>query len=197
MTQPSDIFAVHLPCIVSVTGLKKSGKTTVVEALLAELTSRGKRVSSLKKMEHGALDLDPQGTDTRSHADAGAEVVLALLGRETVRFERVSVPPSLQSIAAHLPRGTDFLVCEGIVDPAAPQAIVVCLQKSSDWEETMRVRKIREGQVLAVSGVAAGGIALGDTLSPDGIPMFDVGDQRQRSALADLVIKKACPDVES
>jgi molybdopterin-guanine dinucleotide biosynthesis protein MobB len=189
MTQSGEAPDVLLPCIISVTGLKKSGKTAVVEAILSELKSRGKRASSLKKMEHGALDLDPQGTDTRRHADAGAEVVLALLGSETVRFERTSAPASIRSIAAQLPPGTDFLVCEGIADPAAPQLIIVCLRTRTDWEETLRVRGISGNQVLAVSGVAASGAKPGESFLPEGAPLFDVIDDRQRSALADLVLK--------
>jgi molybdopterin-guanine dinucleotide biosynthesis adapter protein len=197
MTQPEEASTVPLPRIISVTGLKKSGKTTVVEALLSELRSRGKRVSSIKKTEHGSLSLDPADTDTRRHADAGAEVVVALLEGEMVRFERVSTPPSFRSIVSLFPQGTDFLVCEGIVDPAAPQAVIVCLRARGDWDETLRVRNVAEGCVCAVSGVVAAGTASGETMGPDGIPMCDVEDPGQRSALADLAMKKACPDVES
>jgi molybdopterin-guanine dinucleotide biosynthesis protein MobB len=189
MTQSGELPDIPLPFIISVTGLKKSGKTTVVEAIILELKSRGKRVSSLKKMEHGLLDLDPSGTDTRRHADAGAEVVLALLGAQTVRFERASAPASIGSIAKQLPLGTDFLVCEGIADPAAPQVILVCLRTRNDWEETLRVRGIDGTQVLAVSGVVASGEAPGKQFLPDRMPMFDVTDDRQRSALAELVIR--------
>jgi molybdopterin-guanine dinucleotide biosynthesis protein MobB len=188
MTQSGDVPEIPLPCIVSVAGLKKSGKTTVVEALLSELMSRGKRVSSVKKMEHDALYLDQEGTDTRRHADAGAEVVLALMGRETVRFERISTPASMPSVFALLPQNTDFLVCEGVVDPAASQVIVVCLRTNDEWDETLRVRKIPKELVLAVCGVTAAGAATG-AVSPQGIPVFDVEDSCQRAVLADLVIK--------
>ena len=189
MTQSPAFPEAPLPCIVSVTGLKKSGKTTVVAALISELRSRGKRVSSIKKMEHATLYLDQEGTDTRRHAEAGAEVVVALLAGETVRFERVAKQASMQSIAPLFPRDTDLLVCEGIADPASPRLIVVCLRSRDDWDETLTVRGVAPGDVLAVSGVAAAGVALGALMSPQGISMFDVADPRQRSALADLVLK--------
>ena len=189
MMQSSEIPEALLPCIVSVAGLKKSGKTAVVEALLSELRSRGKRVSSIKKMEHAALSLDPQGTDTRRHADAGADVVVALLGAETVRFERLTTPASIRSIAPLFPRDTDVLVCEGIADRATAQLIVVCLRSRDDWDETLAVRNVASDAVLAVSGVAAAAVAPGELMLPQGIPMFDVGDVRQRSDLADLVLK--------
>ena len=57
-------------------GKKKSGKTTVIVALVAELVRRGHRVGTIKHGHH--FDLDTEGTDSRRHRDAGAErVVLA------------------------------------------------------------------------------------------------------------------------
>jgi molybdopterin-guanine dinucleotide biosynthesis protein B len=189
MTQPGASPEAPLPCIVSVTGLKKSGKTTVVAALISELRSRGKRVSSVKKMEHATLSLDQEGTDTRVHAEAGAEVVVALLAGETVRFERVTKQASIQSVAPLFPRGTDLLVCEGIADHALARLIVVCLRSRDEWEETLAVRGITPDAVLAVSGVAAAGAASSGSMFPRGIPVFDVTDLHQRSELADLVLK--------
>jgi molybdopterin-guanine dinucleotide biosynthesis protein MobB len=188
MTQPGSPEA-PLPCIVSVTGLKKSGKTTVVAALISELRSRGKRVSSIKKMEHATLYLDQEGTDTRMHAEAGAEVVVALLAGETVRFERVTKQASIQSVASLFPPGTDLLVCEGIADHAVARLIVVCLRSRDDWVETLAVRGITPDAVLAVSGVAAAEAASSGSMFPRGIPVFDVTDLHQRSELADLVLK--------
>jgi molybdopterin-guanine dinucleotide biosynthesis protein B len=58
------------PPIVSVVGKKKSGKTTTVEALVAELVRRGFRVGTIK---HGHdFDLDRAGTDSWRHRAAGS-----------------------------------------------------------------------------------------------------------------------------
>ena len=192
MTQPGADLATPRPCIVSVVGLKKSGKTTVVTALLAELRSRGHHVSTIKKMEHAALSLDQEGTDTRMHADAGAEVVVALLAGETVRFERSGRAGSLRDLFRLFPRDTAFLVCEGMVDSSAAQLIVVCLRSIDDLADTLEIRGIQRNSVLAVSGVAATGAAKGSMRGLD-VPVFDSMDAVQRRALADLVIKKAYP----
>lgn len=62
---------VPLPPIVSVVGKKKSGKTTLVEALVTELVRRGWRVGTIK---HGHdFDLDHEGTDSWRHRAAGSE----------------------------------------------------------------------------------------------------------------------------
>ena len=59
------------PRVVSVVGKKKSGKTTVVERLVAELVRRGLRVGTIK---HGHdFDLDTEGTDSWRHRAAGSE----------------------------------------------------------------------------------------------------------------------------
>lgn len=187
MTQSSADLVKPLPCIVSVVGLKKSGKTTVVAGLIAELRLRGYRVSSIKKMEHAALFLDQEGTDTRLHADAGADVVVALLAGETVRFERSGRTGSLGGIIGLFPRDTAFLVCEGMVDRGASQLIVLCLCSMDDLAETLTVRGIQLGSVLAISGIAGGEPGLQD------IPAFDCTDAAQRGALVDLIIKKAYP----
>ncbi len=200
MTQSSADLVTPLPCIVSVVGLKKSGKTTVVTGLLAELRSRGYRVSSIKKMEHAALFLDQEGTDTRLHADAGAEVVVALLPGETVRFERSGSPAPLRDIVRLFPPDTAFLVCEGMVDRDASPLIVLCLRSMEDLGETLAVRAIRPGSVLAISGVVAAGAVNKGVQAPGDIPVLDASDSAQRRALADLIIetskgkKKACPD---
>lgn len=203
MTQSGDDLATPLPHIMSVVGLKKSGKTMVVTALLSELRSRGHRVASIKKMEHPALSLDSEGTDTRRHADAGAEVVVALLEGETVRFERSS-PKNIRDILNLFPRDTEFLVCEGMVDREAPQAIVLSLRSMDDLAETLKVRGIQACSVLAVSGVAAEGAPHRGAVGPGRIPVFNAADAIQRRALTDLIIdtlagsagtkKKAYPD---
>ncbi|MSR36296.1 MAG: molybdopterin-guanine dinucleotide biosynthesis protein B [Gemmatimonadetes bacterium] len=59
------------PPIVAVVGKKKSGKTTLVEGLVAELVRRGRRVGTIK---HGHdFDLDTEGTDSWRHRAAGSE----------------------------------------------------------------------------------------------------------------------------
>jgi molybdopterin-guanine dinucleotide biosynthesis protein len=137
------------------------------------------------------LSLDQEGTDTRRHADAGAEVVVALLEGQTVRFERGGRTGSLRDIIGLFPHDTGFLVCEGVVDSSVSQLIVVCLRSFDDLAETLAIRGIQPESILAISGVAAAGsgTAPGD---PDA-PVFDSTDEPQRRALADLIIKKAYP----
>ena len=210
MRQSGGSADIPLPHIVTVAGLKKSGKTRVVEALIAGLSARGHSVGSVKTMEHAALSLDPEGTDTRRHADAGARVVVAVLAEEIVRFERPSSPRSMQRIAGLFPPETTYLVCEGMLDRDARQIIVVCLHSMDELDRTLESRGIRRESVHAISGVAAAGHTAtgytpGGSVRQEEFPVFDVNDAGQREALVDSVIgaaesmqalkKKACPDV--
>ena len=153
-------------------------------------------------MEHAALFLDQEGTDTRLHAEAGAEVVVAILAGETVRFERFGRARSLRDILPLFPRDTGFLVCEGLVEAMRSPLVVLCLRRMADLDETLAVRGISAGAVLAISGVVAAGAPEGSVRGPQHIPVLDAADAVQRRALADLIIRasgghpnrKAYPD---
>ena len=70
--------------MVCIVGKKKSGKTTTVLKLVAELRQRGRRVMTIKHGHH--FDLDREATDSYRHrVDGGAErVVLAGPGQFAV-----------------------------------------------------------------------------------------------------------------
>ena len=63
--------------VYGVIGWKNSGKTSLMERLVAEITGRGFSVSTVKHVHHD-VDLDQPGKDSHRHRAAGAsEVVLA------------------------------------------------------------------------------------------------------------------------
>lgn len=57
--------------IISIVGRRHSGKTIVLEGLIAELTRRGLRVGVLKHTSH-EIDIDREGKDTWRYRRAGA-----------------------------------------------------------------------------------------------------------------------------
>ena len=56
-------------------GYQNSGKTTLVEKVIAELTRRGLRVGSLKHQGHHGFDIDVPAKDTWRHHQAGSKHV--------------------------------------------------------------------------------------------------------------------------
>ena len=60
--------------VFGITGWKNSGKTTLTERLVAELSRRGWKVSTVKHAHHD-FDIDKEGTDSFRHRRAGASEV--------------------------------------------------------------------------------------------------------------------------
>jgi molybdopterin-guanine dinucleotide biosynthesis protein B len=99
--------------IFGITGWKNSGKTTLVERLVAELTQRGWKVSTVKHAHH-AFDIDKHGTDSFRHREAGAvEVAIVSTNRWALMHElRDETEPSLNTILDRL-APCDLVLVEG------------------------------------------------------------------------------------
>lgn len=99
--------------IYGVTGWKNAGKTTLVERLVAEISGRGFRVSTLKHAHH-AFDIDQPGKDSFRHREAGAEEVLVASGARfaLMRELRGAAEPALADLLARL-APVDLVLVEG------------------------------------------------------------------------------------
>ena len=64
--------------VVAIVGHSKSGKTTLIEGLIAEFKRRGRRVAAIKHA-HEDFDFDRPGKDSWRYAEAGCEAI-AILG---------------------------------------------------------------------------------------------------------------------
>ncbi len=102
--------------IISVAGYKKSGKTTLIELLVAALKEYGS-VGTVKHLhEH---DINTPGTDTWKHKRAGADVVVGVTGSERVKFSGdCSLTGALDEIADS---GMDFCIVEGWKESNLPK----------------------------------------------------------------------------
>jgi len=102
---------------VAVVGTKKTGKTTVVRALVSSLARHG-RVGTIKNMAHHAVDRG----DTRRHFEAGAEVVIGLGdARMKVTRKREDLDSALAELQAD---GMDFAVVEGFKHSSLPKIVL-------------------------------------------------------------------------
>jgi molybdopterin synthase catalytic subunit len=102
--------------IISVVGYKKTGKTTLVGELVKALKKHG-TVGTIKHLhEH---DINMPDTDTWKHAQAGADVVVAVTPNELVKFSRNNdLTTALDELAN---AGMDFAVVEGFKDSKLPK----------------------------------------------------------------------------
>lgn len=102
--------------IISIVGYKKSGKTTLVEQLVRALKKYGS-VGTIKHLHEHAIN--KPDTDTYKHANAGADIVVAVTPDELVKFSRNN---NLTSAIDELANsGMDFALVEGFKDSRLPK----------------------------------------------------------------------------
>jgi molybdopterin-guanine dinucleotide biosynthesis protein B len=112
-----------MPPIVLVIGQSKSGKTSLIEELVAELKSRHYRVATIK---HAAQDvaLDEPGKDSWRHLQAGSEAT-ALVSNNKVRLiKSITTEDTLDEIARFLGDDYDIILTEGFKQANAPKILV-------------------------------------------------------------------------
>jgi molybdopterin-guanine dinucleotide biosynthesis protein B len=107
--------------VIGIAGWKKSGKTTLVTRLIAELTRRGLRIATVKHAHH-AFQIDAAETDSARHRCAGAGQV-AIVSRDRwamVRELEGAPEPDLAEVIAWLDP-CDLVIVEGYKLSAIPK----------------------------------------------------------------------------
>ena len=98
--------------ILAVVGSSKTGKTQLIERLVAELKKRGRTVAVIKHCPHGFL-FDVEGKDSHRFFGAGADGV-AMAGPDmTAVVNRSTAAPNLISIARNSFPDADIVLVEG------------------------------------------------------------------------------------
>ncbi len=116
--------------VISIVGTKKTGKTTLVTALVSSLARHGK-VGTIKNMVTHPVD----SGDTKRHFDAGADVVIGLgEARLKVTRERGDLDSALADLQAE---GVDYAVVEGFKHSRLPKIAM------SDIDVLNMVRRVR------------------------------------------------------
>lgn len=128
------------PVFVGVVGHKKSGKTTLVERLAAELTARNLKIGTVKMTTHD-LKFDSPGKDTERHRSAGSLVTLIKSHAEYALF--TSAGYFTDSMANFVFAPCDFVFIEGDSGSPNPKIYV------SDKRE---MRLDIDGEIIAIWG---------------------------------------------
>jgi molybdopterin-guanine dinucleotide biosynthesis adapter protein len=110
----------NLP-VIGIAGWKKSGKTTLVTALIAELTRRGLKVATVKHAHH-AFQIDEAETDSARHRRAGAaQVAVVSRDRWAMVTELQGAPePDLAQVLSRLDP-CDLVIVEGYKGAPIPK----------------------------------------------------------------------------
>lgn len=146
--------------VIGIAGWKNSGKTTLTERLVAELSARGWSVSTVKRAHHDA-DIDSEGTDSFRHRSAGAaEVMLVTPLRWALMHELRDEPePDLQAVLARL-SPCDLVIVEGYKSSPHPKI------------ETRRTAAKDKTPLPSSSNVIA--IAADNAIDGATVPVFDL-----------------------
>jgi molybdopterin-guanine dinucleotide biosynthesis protein MobB len=148
--------------VYGIVGWKNSGKTTLVERLVTEITARGFSVSTIKHAHH-TFDVDHEGKDSYRHRAAGAhEVLLASRNRWALMHEtRDAEEPSLSGLLAKL-SPVDLVLIEGY--------------KRDDHAKVEAHRAETNQGLLAVEDASVTAVASDHVIDGLGVPQFDLDD---------------------
>ena len=149
--------------IFGVTGWKNSGKTTLMVRLVAELTRRGWRVSTVKHAHH-SFDVDRQGTDSRRHREAGASEVAIVSGHRWALMHEL--------------RGEDEPPLDEVLDRLSPCDLVLIEGYKTAPHRKIEARRMAAGDTspLTASHPNIVAIAADHPVSGETVDVFDLDD---------------------
>lgn len=108
------------PPVVSVVGDSKSGKTTFIEKMVSELSSRGYRVATIKHVPQD-MAFDKPDKDSWRHLEAGSQATLISSRDKMVLIRPTAFPVALADLARLLGDGDDIILAEGFKQDEAPK----------------------------------------------------------------------------
>jgi molybdopterin-guanine dinucleotide biosynthesis protein B len=151
--------------IISILGRSNTGKTTLIEKLVPELSRRGYRVAAIKHAA-GGFEIDREGKDSWRYKKAGVYKTILISPNELALMEVFEREYSVEELIELYIKDADVVLLEGHKDNPYPK--IEMLRK--DVEPLPRNRK--EHQWIAF---------VGDKSQDAGIPHFHV-DEIQKLA---------------
>ncbi len=109
-----------MPSIISIIGTQNSGKTTLVEKLVAELTARGRRVATMKHAAHGTT-FDQPGKDSWRHIRAGSRATIVSSPEQMVLVRPAAADAGPEELAQYLGEECDIIIAEGFKQGKGPK----------------------------------------------------------------------------
>jgi molybdopterin-guanine dinucleotide biosynthesis adapter protein len=114
--------------IISIVGKSDSGKTTLIEKLVPELTRRGYRIATVKHDVHG-FEVDREGKDSWRHKRAGAHSVVISSPNKVALIRDVEKDLTLNEIRDKLIQDVDLILSEGYKKDVQPKIEVFRREK--------------------------------------------------------------------
>ncbi len=102
----------HSVPIVSIVGRSRSGKTLLMEQLIAEFKRRGYRVAALKH-SRGGMEVDYPGKDSWRFTQAGSDAVFVSSPGKLALIKSVEHEPDIEEILRTIGPDFDIVLAEG------------------------------------------------------------------------------------
>ena len=164
------------PPVVSVVANSGTGKTTLLEKLIAELKQRGYKVGAIKHDAH-RFDIDYEGKDSWRLTRAGADTMLISSAEKLamVKQNLTEKEPSLAENVVKYCSDVDIVLTEGFKRSPMPKIEVHRRERS----EKLLCRD--EGYDPSLIAVAS------DSQLTVDVPLFDINDAE---GLCDLIVER-------
>lgn len=157
--------------IISIVGKSDSGKTTLIEKLMPELTRRGHRIATVKHDVHG-FEVDREGKDSWRHKQAGAHTVVIASRNKVAVIRDVDKDLTLEEVREKLIQDVDLILSEGYKKDVQPKIEIFRKEKHKELLCT------KEDNLVAI---------VSNQTFDIGIPCFDLEDTK---GLADFIEKR-------
>lgn len=149
--------------ILSIVGKSDSGKTTLLEKVVRELTNRGHRIATVKHDAH-SFEIDHEGKDSWRHKQAGSALTIISSPSKVALVADADHDQSLDEIRDRFVWGVDLIISEGYKREIHPKIEVYRSELNRD------LLCKGDDNLLAIAGDPSD--------PPEGIPVFDLNDPR-------------------
>ncbi|MBI5656564.1 MAG: molybdopterin-guanine dinucleotide biosynthesis protein B, partial [Geobacter sp.] len=106
--------------VVSFVAKSGTGKTTLLEKVIAELKRRGHRVGAIKHDAH-RFDIDHPGKDSHRLTAAGADTMLITSPEKLALIKRHQEQPAIEELLATYCADLDIVLTEGFKRSSLPK----------------------------------------------------------------------------
>lgn len=155
-----------------------TGKTTLIEALLRELKTRGYRVGAVKHDAH-KFEIDHAGKDSYRFTHAGADTTVIASDTKVALVSRLAQPLRVEEIIERHFQDVDLVLTEGFKASSLPKVLLF----RSDLSTDLRSLKNRvEGEFVAIATNSPQ-----DALLDEGVPVLDLN---QPQLIANFIEEK-------
>jgi len=147
--------------ILSIVGKSDSGKTTLLEKVVRELTKRGYKIASVKHDAH-SFEIDHKGKDSWRHKQAGTCLTVISSPTKVALVADMDHDLSLAEIRDRFIHEADLVISEGYKREMHPKIEVF----RSELNRSLLCKA--DESLIAIAG--------DPPESPDGVPVFDLNN---------------------